>query len=149
VFTLVEREGEARSRHVADVTARTLREAIVTQASRESYLMTDEALVYERLGKEFAGHGTVNHSADEYVRTGGFHHTNTVEGFFALFKRAIYGQFHNISEAHLHRYLAEADFKYNHRSALGWNDADRASELLRGAKGKRLLYRQPDGSANA
>jgi hypothetical protein len=144
VFTLVEREGEARSRHVADVTARTLREAIVTQASRESYLMTDEALVYERLGKEFAGHGTVNHSADEYVRTGGFHHTNTVEGFFALFKRAIYGQFHNISEAHLHRYLAEADFKYNHRSALGWNDADRAAELLRGAKGKRLLYRQPD-----
>jgi transposase-like protein len=147
VFTLVEREGEARSRHVADVTAKTLREAIVTQASRESYLMTDEALVYERLGKEFAGHGTVNHSADEYVRTGGFHHTNTVEGFFALFKRAIYGQFHNISEAHLHRYLAEADFKYNHRSALGWNDADRAADLLRGAKGKRLLYRQPDGVA--
>jgi hypothetical protein len=149
VFTLVEREGEARSRHVADVTARTLREAIVTQASRESYLMTDEALVYERLGKEFAGHGTVNHSDGEYVRTGGFHHTNTVEGFFALFKRAIYGQFHNISEAHLHRYLCEADFKYNHRSALGWNDWDRAAELLRGAKGKRLLYRQPDGAAHA
>src|SRR5262249_6075594 len=72
VFTLVEREGEARSRHVADVTSKTLREAIVTQASRKSYLMTDEALVYERLGREFAGHGTVNHSADEYVRTGGF-----------------------------------------------------------------------------
>jgi hypothetical protein len=88
VFVLVEREGEARSRHVADVTARTLRETIFAQASRESYLMTDEALVYERLGKEFAGHGTVNHSADEYVRTGGFHHTNTVEGFIGLFKRA-------------------------------------------------------------
>jgi hypothetical protein len=86
----------------------------------------------------------LNHSADEYVRTGGFHHTNTAEGFFALFKRAIYGQFHNISEAHLHRYLCEADFKYNHRSALGWNDVDRAADLLRGAKGKRLLYRQPD-----
>jgi ISXO2-like transposase domain len=83
VFTLVERGGEARWRHVADVTARTLRETIVTQADRKSYLMTDEALVYERLGKEFAGHGTVNHSADEYVRTGGFHHTNTVESFFA------------------------------------------------------------------
>src|SRR5271163_455772 len=86
----------------------------------------------------------VNHSADKFVRTGGFHHTNTVEGFFALFKRAIYGQFHNISEAHLHRYLAEADFKYNHRKALGYDDADRAAALLRGAKGKRLLYRQPD-----
>jgi hypothetical protein len=71
--------------------------------------MTDEALVYERLGKEFAGHGTVNHSADEYVRTGGFHHTNTVESFFTLFKRAVYGQFHFVSEARLHRYLAEAD----------------------------------------
>jgi transposase-like protein len=149
VFTLVEREGEARSRHVADVTAKTLRETITTQASRESYLMTDEALVYERLGKEFAGHGTVNHSDDEYVRTGGFHHTNTVESFFALFKRAVYGQFHHVSEAHLHRYLAEADFKYNHRPALGVDDAERALALLRGAKGKRLLYRQPHEAPNA
>lgn len=146
VFTLVERGGEARSRHVADVTAKSLREAIVTQASRKSYLMTDEAMVYERLGHEFAGHGTVNHSADEYVRTGGFHHTNTVEGFFALLKRAVYGQFHHVSEAHLHRYLAEADFKYNTRSD---DDADRAAALLRGTKGKRLLYRQPDGAAHA
>lgn len=148
VFVLVEREGEARSRHVADVTAKTLRETILTQADRESYLMTDEALVYERLGKEFAGHGTVNHSADEYVRTGGFHHTNTVEGFIGLFKRAVYGQFHRVSEAHLHRYLAEADFKYNHRIALGIDDTERAAALLRGAKGKRLLYRQPDGAAH-
>jgi transposase-like protein len=149
VFTLVEREGRARSRHVADVTAKTLRAAIVTQASRKSYLMTDEAVVYEKLGKEFAGHGTVNHSADEYVRTGGFHHTNTVESFFSLLKRAVYGQFHHVSEAHLHRYLAEADFKHNHRAALGINDAERAVALLRGTKGKRLLYSQPDGTANA
>ena len=106
------------------------------QASRESYLMTDEALVYERLDREFAGHGTVNHSDDEYVRTGGFHHTNTVESFFALFKRAVYGQFHHVSEAHMHRYLAEADFKYNHRIALGIDDAQRAVALLRGTKGK-------------
>jgi len=88
-----------------------LRETIVTKVDRKSYLMRDEALVYTRLGREFSGHGTVNHSADEYVRTGGFHHTNTVESFFALFKRAVYGQFHHVSEAHLHRYLAEADFK--------------------------------------
>src|SRR3984893_7154890 len=149
VFVLVERDGEARSRHVADVTAKTLRETIIEQASRESYLMTDEALVYERLGREFAGHGTVNHSADEYVRTGGFHHTNTVEGFIGLFKRAVYGQFHHVSEAHLHRYLAEADFKYNHRSALGYDDTDRGAALLRGTKGKRLLYRQPNEAPNA
>jgi len=146
VFTLVERGGEARSRHVSDVTSKTLREAIVTRASRKSYLMTDEAAVYDRLGREFAGHGTVNHSADEYVRTGGFHHTNTVEGFFALLKRAVYGQFHHVSEAHLHRYLAEADFKYNTRSI---SDAERAAALLAGAKGKRLLYRQPDEAPHA
>jgi len=90
--------------------------------------------------------GTVNHSAEEYVRTGGFHHTNTVEGFFALLKRAVYGQFHNVSEAHLHRYLAEADFKYNHRHDT---DAERAAALLLGAKGKRLLYRQPDQTRHA
>jgi transposase-like protein len=148
VFTLVERGGKSRSSHVADVTGKTLRDAIGTRASRKSYLMTDEALVYERLGREFAGHGTVNHSAEEYVRTGGFHHTNTVEGFFALVKRAIYGQFQSVSEAHLHRYLAEADFKFNHREALGY-DAGRAAALLRGAKGKRLLYRQPDEAPHA
>ncbi|HLG85990.1 MAG TPA: IS1595 family transposase [Alphaproteobacteria bacterium] len=146
VFSLVERDGYVRSRHVADVTAKTLREAIVTQADRKSYLMTDEATVYEKLGREFSGHGTVNHSADEYVRTGGFHHTNTVESFFALLKRGVYGNFHHVSEAHLHRYLAEADFKYNHRKA---SDAERGEELLKGAKGKRLLYRQPDQATNA
>ena len=149
VLTVVERDGEARSRHVADVTAKALRETIVTKVSRKSYLMTDEAMVYTRLGREFSGHGTVNHSADEYVRTGGFHHTNTVESFFALFKRAVYGQFHHVSEAHLHRYLAEADFKYNHRTALGVDDAERANALLRGAKGKRLYYRQPNEAPNA
>jgi transposase-like protein len=149
VFTLVEREGRARSRHVADVSSKSLRDAIVTQASRKSYLMTDEAAVYEKIGREFSGHGTVNHSTNEYVRNGGFHHTNTAESFFALLKRAVYGQFHHVSEAHLHRYLAEADFKYNHRIALGIDDAARANALLRGTKGKRLLYRQPDGAAHA
>src|SRR4051794_19424682 len=148
VLTVVQRDGEARSKHVAKVTAKALRETIVTKVSRKSYLMTDEALIYTRLGREFSGHGTVNHSANEYVRTGGFHHTNTVESFFALFKRAIYGQFHHVSEAHLHRYLAEADFKYNHRTALGIDDAERTDALLRGAKGKRLYYRQPNETPN-
>src|SRR5579871_930299 len=102
-------------------TAKSLRKVLVTQASRESYLRTDEAMVYDKLGREFKGHGTVNHSADEYVRLGSFIHTNTAESFFTLFKRAVFGQFHHISEAYLFRYLAGADFKYNHRKALGFN----------------------------
>lgn len=144
VFTLVEREGRARSRHVANVTAKTLRPAIVRNADRKSWLMTDEAAVYEKIGTEFKGHGTVNHSADEYSRLGGFITTNSVESFFALLKRGVYGSYFHVSEAHLHRYLAEADFRYNHRSALGVEDAERGEALLRGTKGKRLLYSQPD-----
>ena len=144
-----ERDGKVRSRHVADVTAKTLRKAIVTQADRKSYLMTDEAPVYVKTGQEFSGHGTVNHSADEYVRHGGFMRTNTIESFFAIMKRGVYGNFHSVSEAHLHRYLSEFDFKYNHRSALGYDDAERADALLRGAKGKRLLYQWPDEAAHA
>lgn len=84
--------------------------------------------------------------ADDEVARAPFWHTNTVEGFSALLKRAVHGQFHNVSEAHLHRYLAEADFKYNTRSMA---DVERAGELLRGAKGKRLLYRQADQTAHA
>jgi transposase-like protein len=149
VFTLLERGGRARSRHVSDVSGKTLRDAIVRNASRKSFLMTDEAAVYEKIGEEFAGHGTVNHSRDEYVRLGGFYSTNSVESFFALLKRAVYGQFHHVSEAHLHRYLAEADFKHNHRTLLGYNDAERANALLRGTQGKRLMYRQPDQTGHA
>lgn len=100
-------------------------------------------MVYPSIGAEFAGHGTVNHSADEYSRIGGFYTTNSAESFFALLKRAVYGQFHHISEAHMHRYLAEADFKYNHRTKLGFDDETRAAILLRGTQGKRLMYRQP------
>ena len=147
VVILVERGGEARSRHVAEVTAEALRPLIVTTASRKSHLRTDESGVYWKVGEEFRSHATVVHSADEYVR--GDAYTNTVESYIALFKRAVYGQFHHVSEAHLHRYLVEADFKYNYRSALGYDDTDRAVALLRGAKGKRLLYRQPDGAAHA
>lgn len=149
VVTLVERDGRARSRHVANIDSDTLKPVLQAHIDRRSYLMTDESPVYPPIAKDFGGHGTVNHSAEEYVRTGGFHHTNTVEGFFALLKRAVYGQFHHVSEAHLHHYLAEADFKYTYRAARGFDDKDRANELLRGAKGKRLLYRQPDGRASA
>jgi transposase-like protein len=146
VFALVEREGRAHSSHVADVTAESLRPTIFERANKKSYLMTDEAPVYQKIGEEFSGHGTVNHSAEEYAR-GTFWYTNNAEAFFALLKRAVYGQFHHVSEAHLFRYLAEADFKWNYRTALGYDDVDRAAALLRGAKGKRLLYRQPDDEA--
>jgi len=117
-----------------------VRPLIVTSASRKSHFRTDESGIYWKVGEEFKTHETVVHSADEYVR--GDAHVNTAEGYFAILKRGIYGNFHHISEAHLHRYLAEFDFRYNRRNI---SDAERANDLLRGAKGKRLLYRQPDG----
>lgn len=141
VLSLVERDGKTRSFHVANVTASNLRTIMVQHASRKSHLMTDGAAVYPSIGAEFAGHSSVDHSAEEYVRLGGFAHTNTVESHFALLKRGVYGTFHHLSEAHLHRYLAEFDFRANTREL---SDAERASALLAGAQGKRLLYRQPD-----
>lgn len=145
VFALVERDGEARSFHVTNVNAKTLRPVITKHASRKSYLMTDESPVYPKIGGEFSGHGTVNHSANEYVR-GTFWYTNTVESYFAILKRGIMGSFHNVSEAHLHRYLAEFDFRYNTRHL---SDAERAEELLTASKGKRLMYQQPSEAENA
>jgi transposase-like protein len=139
VVSLVERDGEVRSFHVTNVNAKTLRPIIVQAASRASYLMTDESALYPKVGSEFAGHGAVNHSSGEYVRAT-FWHTNTVESYFAVLKRGVYGTFHNISEAHLYRYLAEFDFRHNTREMT---DAERSDELLRGAKGKRLMYHQP------
>ena len=146
VLTLVERDGNARSFHIANVTGATIRPIMVKHASRKSHLMTDESGVYSRVGKEFAGHSSVNHSADEYVRLGGFVTTNSAESYFAILKRGVYGTFHNISEAHLHRYLAEFDFRYNHRHV---SDVERAEALVKGAKGKRLMYRRPDEAAHA
>jgi len=102
--------------------------------------VTDESGVYLHGGKEFAAHGTVNHTAGEYVKADGTH-TNTVESSFALLKRGVYGTFHSLSEAHLHRYLAEFDFRANTRNI---SDAERANALMAAAKGKRLMYRQPD-----
>src|SRR6266851_9049278 len=147
VFSLVERDGKVRSRHVADVTAKTLRDAIVTQVDRKSHLMTDEAKVYMKTGQEFAGHGTVNHSIEEYVR-GGFWHTNTVESYFATFKRGIYGTYHSVSAEHLKRYLAEFDYRYNEREANGVSDAQRMAKSVMGIVGKRLTYRRTGAGAN-
>jgi hypothetical protein len=102
--------------------------------------MTDEAPAYAKIGDEFAGHGTVNHSKEEYVRAF-FSHTNTVEGYFSILKRGITGVYHHVSAQHLHRYLAEFYFRYNERIALGVDDGERADKALCGAAGKRLTYR--------
>ena len=139
VVALVERDGRARSFHVANVNAKDLRGLIVTNVDRASHLMTDEAPVYTRVGREFNGHSSVNHSAKEYVTTGGFKHSNTVENFFSIFKRGIIGTYHHMSEAHLGRYCREFDMRYNSRDM---NDAERAAEIVKGFIGRRLTYRR-------
>lgn len=144
VVALVERGGEVRAKHVADVTAKTVREVIVTHASRKSDLNTDDSLLYYWLGREFAKHASVNHSADEYVRDGVT--TNTVESFFAIVKRQMYGTHHAVSEAHLQRYINEIAFKWNNREKLGIDDATRSNNALKGASGKRLTYRRTDAA---
>ena len=146
ILSLVERDGSVRSFHVANVTARTLRPIIASAVNKASYLMTDDALVYSAVTKDFAGHGTVNHSAEEYVRAG-FWHTNTVENYFSILKRGIVGTYHHVSETHLYRYAAEFDFRYNRRSGLGVSDTERAAAAVRGIAGKRLTYRQPHQQA--
>lgn len=144
VMALTERGGESRSFRIANVSGKTLRPALVSNVSRKSALMTDQGGGYYRVGKEFANHETVNHGADEYVR--GDAHVNTSESRFSLMKRAIYGAHHNVSEAHLSRYLAEWDFKWNTRKL---KDGERAAIALKGIEGKRLTYRPADKAANA
>ena len=138
VVALVERGGRVRSFHVASVTGATLRSIIVINVDRASWLMTDEHSGYKAVGSEFTGHGVVTHSKGEYVRAGVFH-TNTIEGYFSLLKRGIIGVYHHVSEAHLKRYCAEFDFRYNTRKL---NDFERAETALLGAVGKRLTYRR-------
>jgi transposase-like protein len=142
VFTMVERNGRVRSFNVPDVNASTLKSVIAKHADRESHLRTDEARRYSEVGTEFASHETVAHSMDEYVR--GDAHTNTVEGYFSILKRGIYGCYFHVSEAHLHRYLAEFDFRHNNRAALGVDDIERTERAIRGIIGKRLTYRTTD-----
>ena len=140
VVALVERDGNVVSRHVANVDSRNVRDLVVTKIDRASFLMTDESPVYTRMGREFAGHGTVNHGAGEYVAHKTLH-TNTVENFFSIFKRGVIGTYHHMSETHLHRYCVEFDFRYNTRKIT---DSERTDEAMKGARGKRLTYRQPD-----
>ncbi len=146
VVALVERDGKVRSEHVVSVNAKTLGPILASQIEAATHIMSDEALVYPAVTGGFAGHSTVNHSIGEYVRGGGFIHTNTVEGYFAIFKRGIYGTYHHISPAHLKRYLGEFDFRYNERIALGVTDAMRFDRAIPGIVGKRLTYRRTGGA---
>ena len=141
VVALVERDGKARSFHVANVNAKTLRPLIVTNIVRTAHLMTDESPVYTGVGREFAGHSSVNHSASEYVTMGGFKHSNTVENFFSIFKRGVIGTYHHMSEAHLARYCGEFDLRYN---TCEMTDGERAAIIIKGMEGKRLTYRRTD-----
>jgi len=139
------RSGDSHSFHIANVKAQTLRATIVRVVDRKSHLVTDELVSYAPIGKEFIGHTTVNHSADEYVRLGGWAHVNTAEARFSLMKRAVFATHHSVSEAHLSRYLAEWDFKWNTRKVT---DGERAAIALKGIEGKRLTYRPADKAAH-
>lgn len=145
VFALVERDGRVRSMHVASVTAANLRPIMVEQINAASTLCTDDAGQYRHMGRDFT-HEFVNHGAEEYVR--GKAHTNTVEGYFSILKRGINGCYFHVSPAHLHRYLAEFDFRYSNRSGLGINDAERTEAAIKGARGRRLVYAQSDTLAS-
>lgn len=149
VVGLVERGGKARMFHLNDATKDTVREVLVRNADRNSVLYTDESRLYTITGGEYAKHDTVKHSAKEYARREGeiVVHTNTIENVFSVFKRGMIGVYQHCGEAHLHRYLAEFDFRYNRRAALKISDAERAEDLLRMARDKRLTYRRT-GEAN-
>ncbi len=145
VLTLVERGGSARSFHVENITKADVVPIIKENVEREARIMTDEANRYTKLGAEFASHQSVDHSRDEYAyydrRTDTVVSTNTIEGYFSIFKRGMKGVYQHCGEKHLHRYLAEFDFRYSNRIRLGVNDTARADRALLGVKGKRLTYR--------
>jgi transposase-like protein len=144
ILALVERGGEVRVKHAPHVTGATVREFLVKNASRKSRLHTDESNLYARVGREFVNHETVNHSAKEYAR--GDVTTNSIEGFFGVFKRGMVGVYQHCGEQHFQRYLDEFAFRYNNRSKLGIEDTERASRALAGTVGKRLTYRRIDAT---
>lgn len=141
IVSLVERGGNVRSFHVAVADGATVANIVNENVLKETRLQTDESRLYIKVGTEYAAHETVNHGAKEYAR--GDVTTNSVEGYFSIFKRGMKGVYQHCGEKHLHRYLAEYDFRFNHRVALGFNDGDRATLAVKNAAGKRLTYRQP------
>ena len=153
ILTLVERGGSSRSFHVEGVKKDDLAPLVRANVAREAHLMTDEANQYTQLGKEFANHGKVDHSREEYAyrdrKTNMVISVNCAEGYFSIFKRGMIGVYQHCSEKHLHRYLAEFDFRYTNCIKRGIGDAARAAKIVEGAKGKRLMYRRPDEVALA
>lgn len=138
VVALVERGGRIRTRPVERVSAKALKTAIRENVRKDARIVTDDLPSYRGLGGEFSGgHGTVKHSTGEYVR--GSVHVNSAESFFALLKRGVHGTFHHVSKQHLHRYCDEFGFRWDHRKAT---DGERTVEAIRGAAGKRLLYKE-------
>jgi transposase-like protein len=138
VVSLVERGGDVRSFHVETADIPTVRKIVNEHVDKASTLNTDEAAMYTPVGKEFAAHQMVHHGKKEYVRDTAY--TNTLEGFFSIFKRGMVGVYQRCDEKHLHRYLAEFDFRYNARQSLGVDDQQRTSRAVMGMKGKRLTY---------
>ena len=145
IVTLVERGGRVRSFHVPRADKATVSKIVMDNIHHESRLHTDESRLYLGADLFFASHETVNHSRKEYAR--GDVTTNSAEGYFSIFKRGMRGVYQHCSEKHLHRYLAEFDFRYNHRTALGWTDEQRTEAAVRAGEGKRLTYHQADKSA--
>jgi transposase-like protein len=142
VITLVQRGGGARSFHIDQASVAQVHNIVRDNIKRETGLMTDEARHYQNVGEQFASHETVKHSDDEYVRYEGDRviTTNTVEGYYSIFKRGMKGVYQHCAEKHLHRYLAEFDFRYSNRVRLGVNDMQRTERALKGVVGKRLTY---------
>ena len=142
VVSLLQREGDVRSFHIANVTGVRLKSIMKEMIAASAHVMTDDSSMYRLPNQYFPRHSSVNHSRKEYSRReGGLTvTTNTVEGYFSILKRGVYGTFHHVSRAHLHRYLSEFDFRYNARKLP---DRDRTVLVLKGARGKRLMLRQP------
>jgi len=140
VVALVERGGESRVFHVDRADKETIHGLIAKHVSGQSTMFTDEAHLYRNAGHMVKRHETVMHSHGEYVR--GDAHTNTVEGFFSIFKRGMKGVYQHCGECHLHRYVTEFEFRYSNRIALGVDDLARAEKAIKGADGKRLTYQQ-------
>ncbi len=141
VVSLVERGGTVRSFHPATADGESVAAIVRENIHRETRLHTDESRLYSKVGAEFAAHETVNHSKKEYAR--GDVTTNTVETYFSVFKRGMRGVYQHCDEKHLHRYLAEFDFRFNNRTALGVTDSERVAKIAKGIEGKRLTYRLP------
>ncbi|MGP8232362.1 MAG: IS1595 family transposase [Methylovirgula sp.] len=142
VLTLVERGGAARSFHVESVSIADMMPIVHANVAKETAMMTDQGASYPVICEPFASHDVVNHAREEYVRREGdkLISTNTVEGYYSIFKRGMIGTYQHCSEKHLHRYLAEFDFRYSYRIKLGIDDVARADLAIKGAKGKRLTY---------